>query len=308
MEEQIVHLLADTQSAQETPRKHAELQLHALSSTPGFGIALVSVASHDSVPLNIRQAALLYLKTFVQSSWSPQLEEFKGQILVNDEDKAQLRNMLLEIAVSGGQDRKVKAAASYAVSKIASADFPDEWPDLLPTVLQVVQAGSDDQLHGALKVLRDLVDDCFNDEQFFRVAEDLITAVYKLAIDEAKRPILRALAVDIFRGCFDILEMVMEDHKAEVKAFADKALTLWVPFFIEILKSKLPEPPTEVEEESRSEVAQRYRGFVALKLQVVKVCCSSCSDGLLLITELTGSYEDPLRFPFNSFTSESGTI
>ncbi|RDI78933.1 hypothetical protein Vi05172_g11033 [Venturia inaequalis] len=271
MEDQIVHLLADTQSAQESPRKHAELQLQTVSATPGFGIALVSVASHDSVPLNIRQAALLYLKTFVQSSWSPQFDEFKGQVLVNNEDKAQLRNMLLEIAVSGGQDRKIKAAASYAVSKIASADFPEEWPHLLPTVLQVVQAGADDQLHGALKVLRDLVDECFNDEQFFRVAEDLISAVYKLATDHTKRPILRALAVDIFRGCFDILEMVMEDHKSEVKAFADKALTLWVPFFIDILESSLPNPPTEADEESRNEVAQSYRGFVALKLQVVKV-------------------------------------
>lgn len=271
MEEQIIHLLADTQLSQETPRKLAELRLQTLSNTPGFGIYLVAVASHDSVPQNIRQAALLYLKTFVQSAWSSQFEEFKGEVLVNDEDKAQLRTILLKLAVSGGQDRKIKAAASYAVSKIASADFPEEWSDLLPTILQVIQAGADDQLHGALKVLRDLVDECFNDEQFFRVAEDLISAVHKLATDHTKRPILRALAVDIFRACFDILEMVMDDHKAEVKAFADKALTVWVPFFIDILESTLPEPPTEADEESRSANAQSYRGFVALKLQVVKV-------------------------------------
>src|ERR1700761_3937477 len=263
MEEQIVRLLADTQSAHETTRKHAELQLQSLSSPPGFCIGLVSVASHDSVPLNIRQAALLYLKTFVQSAWSPQFDEFKGQILVNDEDKARLRQMLLEIAVSGGQDRKIKSAASYAVSKIASADFPEEWPDLLPTVLRIIQSGSDDQLHGALKVLSDLVDDCFNDEQFFAVARDLVKAVYDVAVDEGKRNILRALAVDVFRGCFDILEMVMEDHKATVKAFADEALSAWVPFFIEVLKSKLPPTPTEDEEDNRTESAEKYRGLVA---------------------------------------------
>jgi hypothetical protein len=271
MEEQIVRLLAETQAAAESPRKHAELQLQSLSHTPGFAIAVVSVASHDSVPLNIRQAALLYLKTFVQSAWSPQFDEFKGQILVNDEDKARLRQLLLELAVSGGQDRKIKSLASYAVSKIASADFPEEWPDLLPTVLQIVQSGRDDQLHGALKVLRDLVDECFNDEQFFAVARDLVKAIYDVAVDDSKRPILRAFAVDIFRGCFDILEMVMEDHKAAVKSFADEALSAWVPFFIQVLKTKLPNPPTEEEEDKKSENAENWRGLVAFKLQVIKV-------------------------------------
>jgi len=297
MEEQIVRLLADTQAAAESPRKHAELQLQSLSTSPGFGIAIVSVASHDSVPLNIRQAALLYLKTFVQSAWSPQFDEFKGQILVNDEDKARLRQMLLEIAVSGGQDRKIKSAASYAVSKIASADFPEEWPDLLPTVLQIVQSGRDDQLHGALKVLRDLVDDCFNDEQFFNVARDLVKAIYDVAVNDSRRPILRALAVDIFRGCFDILEMVMEDHKDAVKLFADEALSAWVPFFVQVLKSRLPEPPSEEEEDKRSDVAETYRGLVALKLQVVKVDTLFWEQFLHVLIS-TGFNENSLRVPF----------
>ena len=266
-----MQLLADTQSPHESTLKQAELQLRQLSPTPGFGLSLVSVASHDSVPLNIRQGALLYLKQFITTSWSPLFDEFKGQILVSDEDKARLRQILLEIALGGGQDRKVKSAASYAVSKIASADFPEEWPDLLPAVLQVVREGSDDQLHGALKVLRDLVDECFNDTQFFNVARDLVKAVYEIATNEQKRPILRALSVDVFRACFDILEMVMEDHKAAVKSFVDEALGAWKPFFLEVIKSTLPDAPTEQEEDQRSEKAEMYRGLVALKLQVVKV-------------------------------------
>ena len=227
MEEQIVRLLAETQSPHESTLKQAELQLRQLSPTPGFGICLVSVASHESVPLNIRQGALLYLKQFITSSWSPQFDEFKGQVLVNDDDKARLRHTLLEIALGGGQDRKVKSAASYAVSKIASADFPEDWPDLLPAVLQVVRSGSDDQLHGALKVLRDLVDECFNDTQFFNVARDLVKAVYEIATNEAKRPILRALSVDVFRACFDILEMVMAALRSSHSLTCTPVFVLW---------------------------------------------------------------------------------
>lgn len=268
MEEQIIHLLNDTQSSTEGTRKQAELQLEQLYANPQFPIGLVSIASHESVPVNTRQAALLYLRTFIQAAWTPQFDEFKGQILVNDETKAQLRHMLLELATSTVEERKIKSAASYVVSKIASSDFPEEWPDLFPALLRVVQTGNDAQLHGALKVLVDLVDDCFNDEQFFGVARELIKSIFDVVVNENRKPTLRALAVNVFRACFDILEQVMETHKAEVKAFADEALTHWLPFFLEVLKSKLPDAPSD---ESDNAAAEAYRGRVALKLQVVKV-------------------------------------
>lgn len=272
MEEELVRILAETQSAAEAPRKHAEMQLESLYTNPLFAPGLVAVASHDSVPLNIRQAALLTLKTFVLAAWSPQLDEFKGQVLVRDEDKARLRHALLELATSDTSDRKIKSAASYAVSKIASADFPEQWPDLLPTLLHIIPQGSEGQVHGALKVLGDLVDDCFNDEQFFRVARDLVKVLYDVVISESRKSSLRALAVSVFRSCFDILEMVLENHTTEVKGFAEEALGHWTPFFIEVMKTRLPSPPSDEEEASASVTAEAYRGLVALKLQVVKVC------------------------------------
>jgi importin-9 len=271
MEEEVVRLLADTQVSAETPRKQAELQLHALYTQPGFGKALASIGSHDSVPVNIRQSALLAFKQFIQTGWSPVFEEFRGHILVSDEEKAQLRQMLLELAMSSAEDRKVRKAASYVVSKIASADFPEEWPDLLPAVIQVVQTGTDDQLQAALAVLVDLVDECFNDTQFFGVARDLVKAIYDVAVNDSHRTVVRALGVSVFRSCFDILEMVMEDHKAAVKAFADETLALWIPFFVQTMQFKLPAPPTQEDENQKTGVAEAYRGLVALKLQVVKV-------------------------------------
>jgi hypothetical protein len=271
MEEEIVQLLAAAQNTAESPRKQAELQLRSLYPTPGFGIALASVGSHESIPLNIRQAALLFLRQFVQAAWSSEFEEFQGQVLVSDEDKARLRQILLDMALNA-EERKLKNAASYVISKIGSVDFPDEWPDLLPAVLNIIRTGNDDQLNGALKALVDLLEESFNEEQFFGAARELVSSVYDIAINETKRPILRALAVSAFRACFDILEMVMEEHKTDVKAFADDTLGVWIPFFIELLKSKLPELPLEEVESQDRTVTETYRGFVALKVQVVKVC------------------------------------
>jgi importin-9 len=270
LEDQIIDLLGATLSNLETPRKAAELQLQSMYPTPGFAMALASVGSHSGVLLNIRQAALLFLRQFVQAAWSSEFDEFKGAVLVSDEDKARLRSILLDLALNC-PERKLKKAASYVVSKIGSSDFPEEWADLLPTVLQVVQTGNEDQVNGALKVLVDLIDDSFNEEQFFGVARELVGSVYRVATNDSIKPTTRALAISVFRACFDILEMILEEYKSQVKSFADETLSTWIPFLIKILESKLPDPPTIQEENQKSQAAETYRGLVAFKLQVVKV-------------------------------------
>jgi hypothetical protein len=271
MEQQLVRLLTETQSSQEGPRKNAEWQLKQQYGNPDFPVGLVTLSQHSSIPIEIRQSALLYLKTFVLACWSPQFDEFSGQLFADDAKKAQVRQGLLDLTLSGREERKIKSAASLVVSKIATADFPDEWPDLLPSVLNVVSSGSDAQLHGALKVLNELVDDCFNEDQFFKVARDLVRAVYDVAANENRKPSLRALAVSVFRSTFDTLEMVMEDHKAAVKNFAEEVLSGWIPFFVNSLKAPLPPVPSQDQEDTANGNAELYRGSVALKLQVVKV-------------------------------------
>lgn len=271
MDDQLVQLLSATQTAQDAPRKQAEQQLQSLYTHQDFPVALVDIARHDSLPLNIRQAALLYLKQVVLAGWSDALDEFKGTFIIADPVKDKVRRLLLDLATTDQLDRKLKSAASLVVSKIAACDFPDQWPDLLSTLLNLIPNASDGQLHGALKVLDELVEDSFNETQFFAVAKQLIKVVHDVAVNDARKPTLRALACSVFRNCFDILEMVLEDHKAEIKRFADEVLQEWVPFFTDIMKSRLPNPPTEQEENEDAPNAESYRGLVALKLQVVKV-------------------------------------
>lgn len=273
MEQQLLPLLADTQSPVADTRTAAELHLLRLYPNDSFPLSLAAIASHDSVPIHLRQAALSVLRNFIVSSWSPLLDEFRGQILINDANKAQIRRVLLELSTTADiPERKVKSSASYAVSKIASADFPDQWPELLPSLLQVINdpASSAGAVHGALKVLHDLVDTGFNEDQFFKVARDLVSTLFQVATSETRRPMLRALAVSVFRSCFDTLEMVLEQHKTAVKEFMDEVLAGWSPFFTSTIKLPLPQAPTEEEESKETPVASQWRGIIALKMQVVK--------------------------------------
>lgn len=271
MDDQVIPLLAATQSSAAAPRQQAEASLEQLYANPSFPISLASIASHTSVDLSVRQSALFVLKNYVLASWHPEFDEFKGQVLLDDESKSRLRSILLELATSDGVDRRVQLAASYVVSKIAGADFPEEWPDLLHTLLNLVHSSpSDARLHGALKVLAELVSDGLDEAQFFRIARDLVKVLHTVAADGSRRAKLRALAVSVLKEGFNTLQVLQEDHKVEVAAFAEESLGEWMVLFLEIINAPLDAPPVGGDD-SENDPLEVIRGLVALKIQVIRV-------------------------------------
>lgn len=273
MEDRVVALLHASLSNQQAPRAQAEHQLQSLWNDADYAPSLVSIAQHDSVPQEIRQAALTTLKKFIVTYWGDHFDEYKGQpgeTLIPEHVKARIREPLLALATSEHQDRRVKSLAGYVVSKIAAADFPDEWPDLLDRLMVLISTGSEGQVHGALKVLSELVDDSLAEKQFFQIGEKLMHIVHNVAIAEDRKPNHRALAVKVFAGCLDILEGLLEEYKPQVKAFAEKQLELWAPFFITIMQSRLPPAPNDDEEMADAPNAQAFKGVLQLKLQVAK--------------------------------------
>ena len=110
MEDQLLQLLSDTQLPAEGPRKQAELHLQQAQSNPAFPGSLSAIASHASVSPEIRQSALLLLRTFVEKNWSGASDDGPA-VPIDNAVKEQLRLQMLELATSGDADRKIKGAA-----------------------------------------------------------------------------------------------------------------------------------------------------------------------------------------------------
>ncbi|KAI1821648.1 armadillo-type protein [Xylaria intraflava] len=263
MEDQLVQILANTQLPADGPRIQAELDLKRAQSNPVFPLSLANIGRHTSISNDIRQAALSALRRFIENNWSGENDD--GPVIpIADNVKDQIRPLVLDLALNS-EDRRIKTAASFVVGKIANVDWPEQWPNLLPTLLSIIPTGSDNQLHGALRVLSDLVEESLSDDQFFSMAQDIVKVVYDTAVNGNRKPSLRALAVSVFRGCFDLMDTVKDEHSKEVTAFAEGALNGWFPFSLEVLKLQMPErdPQSSTQPESWSEL-------VKLKFQVVK--------------------------------------
>lgn len=264
--DRIVGILA-AQQAPATVRE-ADVQLRALYREPTLSASLTSIAANASTDIAIRQSALLNLKQYVLASWSAELDEFEGQILPPDDVKNQVREAILQLSTADGVERQIQTIASNVLSKIAVADYPEQWPGLLQTILSLVQSSpSDQRLHGTLKVLAELADG-LEEQQFFLIARDLVDALYSVAADGQRNPKIRALSASVFKSCFDTLQTLMEDHKAEIKSFAEQSLGVWMELLIAIINTELPSPPKTADEDP---VMEHYRGWVALKTQVARV-------------------------------------
>ena len=265
----MLDLLASTLDPSNPIRSDAERRLEQLYANDAFPISLISIASHRSVSLEHRQAALLSLKKVVLKTWSPSIEGYEGPNQMSDAVKEQVRHAILLISTATEEQKKIIGAASYVVSKIASADFPEQWPTLLPTLLALVPQADDAQLHGVLVVLGDLVDDGFDEEQFAGSAAELVKCIYEVAVNGQKKLMTRSLAVSIFRSCLDTMEVVMQTNPKAVQQFMQSASDVWVPFYIDTVKLPLPPVPSEGEEPGSPGVGG-WRGLIALKTQAVK--------------------------------------
>ena len=271
MEDQLIHFLGQTQSIAEGPRRDAERHLLSRYNDNQFPLALVAIASHAQAQLAVRQSALLALKAYILAGWSTQFDEFQGELRPDDATKSHLREALFQLSISDQVEAKIQAAAANAVAKIAYSDLPDAWPGLLPSLLAYIPSASTTGLHGALKVLSELVKDGFDEAQFFQVANDFVAVLHAVASDSTKRLSLRALAISIFKESFKLLEMVLEEKKAEIMTFAEHTVNTWMTLFLGILDSQLPAPPLAVGASGENTSLADYRGLISLKVQVAGV-------------------------------------
>ena len=165
------------------------------------------------------------------------------------------------------------------MSKIASADFPDQWPELFPQLVSVLNTSSADAaIQGSLRVLYELVDSGLSDEQFFQVARDLVGALQHVTIKTNHNPVVQAMALKVLGACFDNLEQVLAtEYAPAVKAFLNESMHGWMSFFISTLKVSLPEV-SGADFENANNVIHKWKGVVALKIQVIQVSPKQCMN------------------------------
>nr|XP_019043733.1 hypothetical protein I302_08314 [Kwoniella bestiolae CBS 10118]OCF22663.1 hypothetical protein I302_08314 [Kwoniella bestiolae CBS 10118] len=232
MEQKVLVCLQATLSPEESTRKHAEEQLKQLFLVPEGGLSLARILLAQEVDLSQRQISPSHSPQYVNQHWTPASASFQHPI-TPIEVKGEIRPLIF----SGLSDpqRKIRSSAAFALSTIAKYDWPEDYPDLLSSLVGLL-SGTPNAVHGAMRVISDFVRNDLSEDQLLPVVQDLLPAVLNILGDpERHSATTRAQTISVFRQTLRMLETVKDEHPASVKSAMDSLSPVWLKAFTQLL-------------------------------------------------------------------------
>ena len=233
-----------------------------------FGTMLAQILCVPTATISVstRQAAAIALKKYVRRRWSLYFDTFlsshadeNGVQRAADaaplEAKQRIRAMLLVALYDA--ERKVRCQASDLLSIICSCDFPDQFPELLPTLHAYLRSYAlddplaPDKVHGAMKFLTDLVHVELDENQLLMVAQELVPVLQDLLTGVGGRitPHTKARCINVFHQCLTSMYMAKDTYTEAVEKITAHYLPTWLQGMQELLEAFIYNPSAEAASE-----------------------------------------------------------
>ncbi|MCO5565841.1 hypothetical protein L7F22_019516 [Adiantum nelumboides] len=284
MEEQLIAAFRGTLEPNVETIKAAEKHLReVLHPLPSAGMALIKIifANDGSLPISIRQAAAVNLSKWIKERWSPFFAEFEGfQERIGDkvetvalpvEQKPPIREALLSgLAL---QETKLRGPILKALISIASCDWPDEFPDLLPKVQSLLQAQgqgreSNYAVESALAFLDEWFYSSMDETGLMSITRELFPDLERiLSNQDVYSAQIRCHCVSILNQTLETLWMVKEQYPDAAKTVAQDLLPKWLSHLESILRSDPSQIIAAFNQGSNGTFPQRAGEELALQSQ-----------------------------------------
>lgn len=194
----ILEVLQGALSPDQNIRCRAEEQIKVFEVMEDFGVCLAELTVDIQADLAVRQLASLILKQYVEIHWCKLSEKF-----VEPETTELAKSAIKQMLPVGLQDSssKIRASIAYAISAIAHWDWPENWSDLFPLLMQAVHSADPKCVHGAMRVLTEFSRE-LTDINIAKVAPLILPELLNIFNLDTRYSIrTRARAVEIYNTC-----------------------------------------------------------------------------------------------------------
>ncbi|KAM7468419.1 hypothetical protein LguiB_015981 [Lonicera macranthoides] len=232
----LINCLNATLDTNHQVRSFAEASLNHASLQPGFGSALSKIAANKELPLGSRQISFsgVLLKQFIKKHWQEDEEAFEHPVVSSDE-KATIRRLLL-LSLDDSH-RKICTAVSMVVASIAHYDWPEDWPDLLPVLIKLINDPSNmNAVNGALRCLALLSAD-LDDTVVPKIVPILFPCLHTIiSSPQIYDKSLCTKALSIIYSCTSMLGVMSGIYRTETTALMLPMIKPWMDQFSSILE------------------------------------------------------------------------
>ncbi|KAH9962326.1 ARM repeat-containing protein [Russula compacta] len=233
----IAQVLASTLNPDSNVRITAELNLAELLKNPQSALSLAQLVLSQDAESPLRQmslilsrhSAIIILRKYVKEHWSLFFLQFRG-----DPPPPEIKDQIRRAVFQGlsDPDRKIRSLCAHTLSTIANSDWPDEYPELLNLLVQLLLSGSPSSIHGAMQVFTEFVRTDLTEDQLLPVMRELLPVLMSiLSVNEQHSPLTRSRTISVFRQCVESLYMVKDQHPQAAKEAAGNVLPVWLDAF-----------------------------------------------------------------------------
>ncbi|KAJ7597774.1 ARM repeat-containing protein [Mycena floridula] len=236
---QLAECLAATLSSENNTRITAELKLAEYFTVPETGLGLAQLTISQETDLALRQMSLLLFSVLERERWSPFFSTFRGSA-----PPVELKAHIRQVVLGGLSDpnRKIRSLSARTLSSIANCDWPDEWPELLSTLITLISSNSPDSVHGSMQVFTEFIKSDLTEDQTLPVLRDLLPVLLSiLGARDVQSPLTRSRTISVFRQCVISLYMVKDLHSQSVKEATATVLPIWLEAFKVLLSYDVQE-------------------------------------------------------------------
>ena len=153
--EKLISLLRSqiTQHLPDIERSNALDTLREVERHPNYCRLLLEVLEDRSLDNNTRLVAMISFKNFVARHWKKRarIESDATPLHDNNEEKSWLRAGVLRLLDE--ENRVIAVQLALLISKIMRCDFPQQWPQLQPTLIELLERGTEIQKNRSLLAL-----------------------------------------------------------------------------------------------------------------------------------------------------------
>ncbi|ERN11860.1 importin beta-like SAD2 [Amborella trichopoda] len=235
----LVVILQGALSPNPHERIQAEESLNQFQYTPQHLVRLLQIIVDGSRDISVRQVASIHFKNFVGKNWAP--NEPGDQQKISQTDKSMVRENLLPFIAQVPPLLRVQLGE--CLKTIIHADYPEQWPNLLPWVKHNLQL-QDQQVYGALFVLRIL------SRKYEFKSDEERTPVY-LIVEETFPPLLIIFSrlvqyVNPPLEVADLLKLICKIFWSSIyleipkQLFDPNVFNAWMALFLNILERPVP--------------------------------------------------------------------
>lgn len=241
----------------------AEASLTEAQKSPGFPTEVLKiVASSDGTDLALRQAAAVHFKNAIKMGWDVNREDGNEGIVITENDRSLIKSHLVQLMCT--VPPKIQAMLSESISLIAEVDYPKNWANLLPELVQQFNSADPTVVVGVLKTANSIFKPFRHVERTDALYEVIIytlniiaaplmalfkqlgQAVQSLANDKAQLlPRMEALCLIcriVYSLNFQDLPEFFEDHMADWLADYKIYLTYQNPLLTDADEEEQPSP------------------------------------------------------------------